>query len=91
MIQRAEKDQVITPAQRADVVSAATGVTDIDKALVLTHRLDVSGAEIAETRVLRLMLVILERLEKGLMLHDSIVDLTFQKIDTAVHMKLLFG
>jgi hypothetical protein len=57
----------------------------LEHSLMLAHIGNVPGAQVAETSIFRLALVILERLEKGLMLHNGVVDLAFQKIDAAVH------
>jgi hypothetical protein len=44
----------------------------LEHALMLSHVREMSRAEIAETIVLRLRLVILQRLQKGAVLHDGV-------------------
>jgi hypothetical protein len=59
----------------------------LEHSLVPAHGLNVSGAQVAKAWVFSLLLVILERFEKGLVLHDCVVDLTLQKIDAAIHVQ----
>ena len=41
------------------------------------------------TRVLGLRLVVLQILQKGLVLHDRVVDLALEKIGSSIHVNLL--
>ena len=52
----------------------------LEHALVLAHVGNVPGAEVAKARVFRLFLVIFQRLEESLMLHDRVVYLAFEKV-----------
>jgi hypothetical protein len=57
----------------------------LEHALVLPHVRDVARAQVAKPGVLGLALVVLERLQKCLVLHDGVVHLTLEKIYSAIH------
>jgi hypothetical protein len=61
----------------------------LEQALVLSHVGNVTTAEVAKANVFGLLLVILESLEKGLVLHYGVVHLALQKVYSAVHDALL--
>src|SRR6266566_206406 len=60
----------------------------LQHALVFAHVWNVPRAQIAEAGILGLVLVIFKRAEKGLMLDQGVVDLTFQKSNPPVHYRL---
>ena len=53
---------------------------------MLAHTRDMPAAQVSKPTVLRLLLMTLECFEEGTMLHDSVVHLTFEKIDATVHI-----
>jgi hypothetical protein len=48
-----------------------------------------AAAEIAKSRVLCLLLVILERFKKRFVLHYRVVDLAFKEVDSGFHFWML--
>jgi hypothetical protein len=52
---------------------------------VLAHARDVLAAQVAEARVLRLSLVVLEVPQERLVLHHRVVDLALQEVGSAIH------
>ena len=56
-------------------VSAELRLILLQHSLMLAHLRNVTGAQVTESGILGLALVILERVEKGVMLHYGIVDL----------------
>jgi hypothetical protein len=65
---------------------AEGGLVLLEHPLMLTHTWYVAAAEISKAAVFRLAFVILEGLEKCLVLHYRVVDLAFEKIDSAFHL-----
>jgi hypothetical protein len=57
----------------------------LEHALMFAHSRDMAAAEIPEAAVVRLLLVIFKRFDKRLVLHYRIVDLAFEKINSAFH------
>jgi hypothetical protein len=60
----------------------------LEHSLMLSRPGNMPAAEIAKPAVLGLLLMILERFEKGAMLHYGVVYLAFEKIETAIHLVL---
>jgi hypothetical protein len=58
----------------------------LEHALMLPHMRYVPRAKVAESSVLCLLLMVIERPKKCPMLHDCIVDLAFQEITSAIHV-----
>lgn len=52
---------------------------------MLSHPRDMARAEITKTLILRLRFMVDHGAQKGVVLHHGIVDLTAQKIDSALH------
>ena len=64
----------------------------LEHSLVLAHARDVARAEVAETLILRLRLMIDERAQERVVLHYRVVDLASDEVDTAFHcVALSFG
>ena len=65
-----------------------TVVNTESKSLMLAHAWDVTRAEVTKTLILGLRLVIDNGAQEGIMLHNGVVDLTSEEIDSAFHWSL---
>src|SRR5687768_551974 len=63
----------------------------LEHALMLAHYRYVAAAQFAEARILRLALMVHERIQERLMLHGRVVDLAAQEVDSSVHAYLRVG
>jgi len=58
----------------------------LEHSLVFAHSRDVPAAEVTKPSILCLLLMTFERFEKRSVLHDRVVYLAFQKVETTIHL-----